>query len=166
MAENNEYKIVIEIPPQAEDGQSTTAPTSNGKSNETESAKNKQSSGKKTALKTIAAVGTAVSLIDRVSSQYVNTTTLRTGFENQQAKYQMIQNTVKSGIGLASSLAAGFIVGNVPGMVVAGVINVTGTMIDIGNKAQTVQIQRGVENTQRFLNQIRMGAGANRGNRE
>lgn len=166
MAENNEYKIIIEIPPQAEDGQSTTAPTSNGKSNETESAKDKQSSGKKTALKTIAAVGTAVSLIDRVSSQYVNTTTLRTGFENQQAKYQMIQNTVKSGINLASSVITGAMIGNVPGAVVGAVVSVTGTMIDIGNKMNTVQIQRDVESTQRFLNQIRMGAGVNRGNRE
>jgi hypothetical protein len=166
MAENNEYKIIIEIPPQAEDGQSTTAPTSNGKTNETESAKDKQSSGKKAALKTIAAVGTAVSLIDRVSSQYVNTTTLRTGFENQQLKYQMIQNQVKSGIGLVSSVAGGFMVGNVPGAVIGAVVSVTGTMIDVGIKTNTVQIQRGVESTQSFLNQIRMGAGSNRGNRE
>lgn len=163
--ENNEYKLVIEIPPQEEDN-STTAPTPSGQSNSKESAKNKQSEGKKNALKTIAAANTAISLIDRVSSGYVNTTTLRTGFENQQAKYQMIQGFAKRTASIASTMISGFIVGNIPGLILGGIVSVTGQAIDMTNTMNIVQLQREVENTQIFLNSIRMGAGSNRGNRE
>ncbi len=162
---DNEYKLIIEIPPQEEDN-STTAPAPNGQSNPKESAKDKQSDGKKAALKTIAAINVGVSLVDRIASGYVNTTTLRTGFEEQQAKYQMIQGATKRLVSIGSAVITGALVGNAPGAAIGAMVALTGQMIDIGNTAAQVSLQRNVENTQIFLNNIRMGAGANRGNRE
>lgn len=166
--ENNVYKLVLEIPPQKVGENTTTAPTTNGQTNGTESAKEEQGNGKKAALKTIAVVGATVNIVDRIASMYVNTTTLRTGFENQQAKYQMVQGFAKRGFSVVSSVVAGTIMagGNPMGAIAGLAFGMTSQALDMMATSNEMSIARNIENTQIFLNSIRMGAGANRGNRE
>ena len=165
--ENNVYKLVLEIPPPKEGSNTTTAPTSNGQSNETESAKDKQGGGKKAVLKTVAVAGTVYSMADKIASLHTSTVTLRTGFENQQAKYQAIQGIARRGVSVASWAISGAMMGGgAPGAIVGTVLGIANQAIDMAGTINEVNISRNVENTQIFLNSVRMGAGANRGGRE
>lgn len=167
MADNNEYKLTITLEGGSDEESTAVAPSPSGNSNETQSAKNKQSnSTKKNIVKGIAIAGTVFNYADRIASGYINTVTLRTGFEEQQAKYQFGQNIAKQVFSVGTSMATGFLLGNVPGMMIGLVASLANTAISWGQQSNQVQIARENENTQIFLNSIRMGAGANRGNRE
>lgn len=172
MADNNEYKLTIKIQGDGSGGSnSPVAPTSDGKTNEKESAKAKakaQRERKKTALKVIAGVSTAYHLIDKIASIETSTITLRTGFEEQQAKYQFYQGIARRGFSIATATISGLIMsgGNPVGAAIGATVSLTSQAIDIMGTMRRVQLERENENTQIFLNSIRMGAGANRGNRE
>ena len=69
---------------------------------------------------------------------------------------------------VGTSVVSGFLLsgGNPVGAAIGLTMGMVNQAIDITQTVNRVQIARENENTQIFLNSIRMGAGANRGNRE
>lgn len=167
MAENNEYKLTITLEGGSSEDNTAVAPSPNGQGNSKESAKDK--SGKnKNGISTMVAVGYALNIADKLISNQINTITLRTGFEEQQAKYQFFYNGAKRIASIGTSVIGGLVLsgGNPMGAMIGLTMGMINQAIDITQTMRQVDISRENENTQIFLNSIRMGTGANRGNRE
>lgn len=166
MATNNEYKLTIELVGGGGDANGgTTTPTADNGGGKTPSAKEEQSNGGKQA---VAIYHYAKNLTSKFASHRVNTITLRTGFEEQQARAQLALNLGTRAFNMAESAIVGAISagGNPAGALVGLAVGLTSEAIDMGFTAQEVQYAKEVEATQIFLNSIRMGAGANRGGRQ
>lgn len=162
MAEKNEYKLTIELVGTAEQKQSTTASTDG--TSEKSSAKEEQKNGNASFLKGVAVYHFAKNIADKYLSNQVNTITLRTGFEEKQAREQMLYGFLTRGVNVAESVVVGAMTGGGAGALVGLAVGLVGQAVDMGITAQNVSISRDVEATQIFLNSIRMGAGINRGN--
>lgn len=167
MAENNEYKLTITLEGGSSEDNTAVAPSPNGQGNAKKSAKDK-SGKKKNGISTMVAVGYALNIADKLISNQINTITLRTGFEEQQSKYQFYYNGMKRLASVGTSVVSGFLLsgGNPVGAMLGLTMGMVNQAIDITQTMRQVAISRENENTQIFLNSIRMGAGANRGNRE
>lgn len=161
MAGNNEYILTIQI----ESGESgeggTTTPTANSSDNK--SAKQEQAAATKKAL---AIYHYAKNLTTKYLTHRVNTITLRTGFEEQQARMQLAYNLGTRAFNvIESAVIGGLTTGSPYGALAGAAIGAITEAIDMSLTAQEVQYAKEVEATQIFLNSIRMGTGANRGNR-
>ena len=87
MASNNEYKLTIELSSTGQGAQEgTTTPTASNGGGEQKSAKKEQNNGVK---QTVAVYHFAKNLATKYLSHQINTITLRTGFEEQQAQIQL-----------------------------------------------------------------------------
>lgn len=162
MAENNEYKLTIELVGTAEEKQGTTASTDG--MGDKPSAKDDQKNGSASLLKGVAVYHFAKNIADKYLSNQVNTITLRTGFEEMQAREQMVYGLISRGVSVVESVATGAMAGGGYGALAGLAIGIVMQAIDMGITAQNVSVSRDVEATQIFLNSIRMGAGMNRGN--
>ncbi len=167
MAENNEYKLTITLEGGSNEDNTAVAPTPNGQENSKQSAKDKNGKNKN-GISTMVAVGYALNIADKLISNQINTITLRTGFEEQQSKYQFYYNGMKRLASVGTSVVSGFLLsgGNSVGAAIGLTMGMVNQAIDTTQTVNRVQIARENENTQIFLNTVRMGAGANRGNRE
>lgn len=162
MAENNEYRLIIELSGDGGDSNNTTTPTAN--SGDNKSAKQEQNQGLKQGL---AVYHYAKNLTTKYLSHRVNTITLRTGFEEQQARMQLAYNLGTRAFNvIESAVIGGLTTGSPYGALAGAAIGVVTEAIDMSLTAQEVYYAKDVEATQIFLNSIRMGAGANRGSRE
>lgn len=164
MASNNEYKLTIELTSTGADAQGgTTTPTAENGGGDKPSAKDDQQTGGKQA---IAVYHYAKNLTQKYASHRINTITLRTGFEEQQARAQLVYNLGTRVFNVAeSAIIGGITTGNPVGAVVGAAIGLATEGIDMAFTAQELQYAKEVEATQIYLNSIRMGAGANRGGR-
>lgn len=165
MAANNEYKLTIELVGGGGDTEGgTTTPTADNGGGKTPSAKEEQNNGGKQA---VAIYHYAKNLASKYASHRVNTITLRTGFEEQQARAQLALNLGTRAWNVGESVIVGAMTTGSPYGALAGlVVGVATEAIDMSFTAQEVQYAKEVEATQLFLNSIRMGAGANRGGRQ
>lgn len=120
----------------------------------------------KNKIKTAAMVGTAYGVVktvaDKIATPYINTIALRTGYEEKQQQAQFIQNVASQAIDTAFSIGMGVAVGGVYGAVAGAVLSLGNQAYNYMVNQQEVGYARSNENTAIFLNQIRMGAGANR----
>ena len=165
MAANNEYKLTIELVGGGGDAKGgTTTPTADNGGGKTPSAKEEQNNGGKQA---VAIYHYAKNLASKYASHRVNTITLRTGFEEQQARAQLALNLGTRAFNvIESAVIGGLTTGSPYGALAGAAIGVVTEAIDMSLTAQEVQYAKEVEATQIFLNSIRMGAGANRGGRQ
>ena len=165
MASNNEYKLVIELASTGQEAEGgTTTPTAENGGGATPSAKEEQQTGVKQA---VAVYHYAKNLTQKYASHRINTITLRTGFEEQRARAQLVYNLGTRVFNVAESAIVGTIMsgGNPVGTAVGLAVGLVTEAIDMGFTAQEVQYAKEVEATQIYLNSIRMGASANRGGR-
>ncbi|MEE1279671.1 MAG: hypothetical protein UHH95_02430, partial [Oscillospiraceae bacterium] len=83
-------------------------------------------------IKTAAMVGTAYGVVksvaDKIVTPYVNTISLRTGYEEKQQQAQFVQNIASQAIDTAFSIGMGVAVGGVWGAV-------AGAALSLGNQA-------------------------------
>ena len=157
--ENNEYVIVLRNETPQEDEKRKAV------------ADNKDNIGKgeKTGLqslekygKPMAMIGYAKSLAERFGGSYVNTVTLRTGYEEKQQREQMYLSLASRGANILMSIGAGAMIGNVPGAIAGAVIGIANEGINMAIRQNEINMARQQESTAIFLNQIRMGAGNRR----
>lgn len=117
-------------------------------------------------IKSAAIVGTAYGVVksvaDKIASPYVNTIALRTGYEEKQQHAQFVKGIASQAIDTAFSIGMGIAIGGGVGAVIGAVKSLGNQLYNYAVRQQEVAIQRDNENNQIFLNQIRMGAGANR----
>lgn len=113
-------------------------------------------------VKPMAMIGYAKSLAERLGGSYVNTVTLRTGYEEKQQRAQMYLSLASRGANILMSIGAGAMVGNVPGAIAGAVIGIANEGINMAIRQNEINIARQQESTTIFLNQIRMGAGSRR----
>ena len=164
MASNNEYKLVIELTSTGTEAQGgTTTPTAENGGGATPSAKVEQQTGVKQA---IAVYHYAKNLATKYASHQINTITLRTGFEEQQARAQLVYNLGTRVFNVAeSAIIGGITTGHYAGAIVGAAVGLATEGLDMAFAAQELQYAKEVEATQIYLNSIRMVAGANRGGR-
>ncbi|MBO5356288.1 MAG: hypothetical protein J6A95_00845 [Clostridia bacterium] len=163
MPEFNEYKITINlVTANNYEIHQSIAPTENGDMSKP-TAKEEQEK-KQMEHNTKALYGFAKNLADKYISHSINTIALRTGYEEQQAKYQMQYGLAKRGLSILEATIGGALSGGPIGGAIGLISGVTTQAIDISNRMREIEYANNLENTQIFFNQIRMGAGSNRGN--
>ena len=162
MVEFNEYRITINlVTANNYEIYQSIAPTENGEMSK-QTAKEQQEK-KQLEHNTKAIYGFAKNLADKYISHSVNTVTLRTGYEEQQAKYQMYYGLAKRGFSIVEATVGGALSGGPVGAAIGLISGVTTQAVDISNRMREIQYANNLENTQIFFNQLRMGAGRNRG---
>jgi hypothetical protein len=163
MPETNMYRIVITNETGSQEKPKAVA-TNNANATETTGpGKGKGSTTEVgTGIKTMAIIGYAKSIINRVWSSSVNTITLRTGHEELQQRHQFIQSTVNRGINLVQSVIAGASTGGPVGAVVGAVASIGMGVFDLGMKSYELNLARQQENVSIYFNQVRIGAGGGR----
>ena len=156
MAEK-QYVITLRNETKENEKAKTTATTQNGQSADGKTDEKGFKFTKATALK-----GFAVSVADRVVSSEINTISLRTGYEEKQQKTQFNYQVGKQGAFAAVALIAGAKTGNIGTSLFGIALSLVNTAVNYSIRQQEINYARNVENTSIFLNQIRMGTGANR----
>jgi ABC-type histidine transport system ATPase subunit len=157
--ENNEYVIVLRNETPQEDEKKKAV--ADNKDNIGKSKKTGLESLEKYA-KPMAMIGYAKNLAERFGGAYVNTVTLRTGYEEKQQREQMYLNLASRGANILMSIGAGAMVGNVPGAIAGAVMSIASEGINMAIRQNEINMARQQESTAIFLNQVRMGAGNRR----
>lgn len=150
------YKIVLKNDTN-NDGQQTTAQTQNS-----QGTIDKPKKDVKTAAAIATAYGTLKTVVNKIATPYINTIALRTGYEEKQQEAQFIQRVASQSVDTAFSIAMGVKFGGAYGAIAGAALSLGNQLYNYAVRQQEVAIQRDNENNQIFLNQIRMGAGANR----
>ena len=100
--------------------------------------------------------------VNQVMSHELSLVELRTGSREAQQKRQFAYDVGSKVVGLGMSIASGFAVGNVPGAVIAGVLNVGHQLVSLQQREETINLQRSIESQTLQRNYVRAGAGGSR----
>ena len=159
-----EYKIVLVNGTSASEKTKSTATNSksDGTSESASKAEKSVYEQHKQVVKALAPVGYAVNIAKRVYESNINTVSLRTGNEELQAKLQFQYGIIESGFNIAKSIAIGAYIGNIPGAVIGAIAGAGSEVVNIAIRQNEINIAKGVERTEIFLNNIRAGSAASR----
>ena len=100
--------------------------------------------------------------INQVVSHEISLVELRTGSREAQQKTQFAYDVASKVGGLFTSVLSGYAVGNVPGAIVAGLVNIGHTVVSYAQKEETINLQRSLESRTLQMNYVRAGAGGSR----
>lgn len=159
------YRIIFENKTDGEETKVKTTATSPSSEGATSSTEPSQASGNGALIKkatVMAGVRYARGIADSLYTHTLDKISLETGYESLQARRQFTYSVAKQGFDLIESAVAGGLIGGGPGAIIGVAVGVTHKAINLMQKQDMLEIQRGQEATQIFLNQIRMGAGLRR----
>lgn len=166
MAEQTEYIIHVVNDANKESG----APVSNagtgtqpdtagdGKNNSTSSLGGVMAQAKK-----IVSVGTAGMIADKLVSYQINTVSLRTGANEYEQKLQYGYSALKQTV---LPIAAGAVMGGLPGVIIGGLFSLGMQAIGWAQNAQTIEYNRQLENFSITMASERAGWSGSRSNRQ
>lgn len=137
----NTYRIVLE-----NSTQSKNSPVANLSSSLSEPKYTTGQLRTQTALKAIVAYDKYVAPFVEQAIQYqVSTIELRTGARELQQRVEFGLSITKSAVGIVSSVATGYAMGNLPGAVIAGIISIGTTAMNYANRERTIRTQGSLE---------------------
>ncbi len=106
----------------------------------------------------LSAIGIAKRAFTMVGYQ-IRTTTLRTGQEETQQKYQYAYNMINGAIDIVSSIAYGAMIGNLPGAIIGAAAGTAFQLVDVAQKLDQYATEKRVEAIGLHFANIRAGVG-------
>jgi hypothetical protein len=100
--------------------------------------------------------------INQVASHEISMVELRTGSREAQQKTQFTYDVASKVVGFGTSILSGYAVGNVPGAIIAGLVNIGHTVVSYAQKEETINLKRSLESRTLQMNYVRAGAGGSR----
>jgi hypothetical protein len=107
----------------------------------------------------LSAIGIAKRALTTVVSYQIRTTTLRTGQEETQQKYQAAYNMINGSIDIVSSIAYGAMIGNLPGAIIGAAVGTAFQLVDVAQKLDQYATEKRVEAIGLHFANIRAGVG-------
>lgn len=154
MADNNAY--VFTFKNETETGKKKNPVAGNGA--EPKEGSGSQSSSRKAAIaKGIVVYRTAKSFVDQAVTHNISTVSLRTGAEELQERLAFAREMTQKGLNIVESVAFGALVGNAAGAIIGLMTSVSHTVISYAQKAETLRLERSVENASLHNMAIRAG---------
>ena len=107
----------------------------------------------------LSAVGIAKRALTTVVGYQIRTTTLRTGQEETQQKYQAAYSMISGGFDIMSSIAYGAMIGQLPGAIIGATVGTAFQLVDMAQKLDQYATEKRVEAIGLHFANIRAGVG-------
>lgn len=107
----------------------------------------------------LSAVGIAKRALTTVIGYNIRTTTLRTGQEETQQKYQAAYSMISGSLDIVSSIAYGAMIGNLPGAIIGAAVGTAFQLVDVAQKLDQYATEKRVEAIGLHFANIRAGVG-------
>lgn len=156
------YEIIIKNETEDSDGASENKAVAGNNSSTEKKEKKQLSAGQVAVGKGLVAFKMAQPWINQIASHEVSLVELRTGSREAQQKAQFTYDVANKVVGFGTSILTGYAVGNIPGAIVAGLLNIGHTIVSYAQKEETLNLQRSLESRTLQMNYIRAGAGGSR----
>ena len=92
----------------------------------------------------------------------VSLVSLKTGSQELQERANFTNQVIQKGVGIMETVAAGALIGGLPGALIGLAVGTAHTLIDIGQKQNTINLQNSLESETLQRNIIRAGARGSR----
>lgn len=162
MAERN-YTITIKANGLVED----ESPIAGNKKSDSENTRGLLSKeGAKAFAKGMVAYGTVKSFATQIINHEVSLVELRTGSNELQIRANFINERVQNAVGVLETAVTGALVGGGVGAIVGLALGTAHKLISYGQRQQTLDLQRSLENETIQRNYIRAGAKGYRSNEQ
>lgn len=96
-------------------------------------------------VKSLVAYKKVVPYVKQAIQHEISTVELRTGSAELQQRIEFGYQVVSSGVGIAENILVGFAVGNVAGAVAGAVVGIAGELLNVGYRADTINLKRSEE---------------------
>lgn len=91
--------------------------------------------------------------VDKMITQKISTVALRTGAQELEDRMSFAYQVGQKAFGFVQSVIIGGLVGNLPGAIIGGVMNLAMTAVEYSNKQERLNLERDNENISlRFMN--------------